>query len=40
MPELLRLADAPPAPPRDEAATRDLAPPVDDGATRDLAVAS
>ena len=34
------LADAPPAPPRDDAATRDLRPPVDDGATRDLAVAS
>jgi HEAT repeat protein len=40
MPELLRLADAPPAPPHDDAATRDLSPAVDDGATRDLAVAS
>lgn len=39
MPELLRLAGAPAAPPRDDAATRDLAPAVDDGATRKLAVA-
>ena len=40
MPELLRLADAPAAPPRDDLATRDLAPPLDDGSTCDLAVAS
>jgi hypothetical protein len=40
MPELLRLADSSPAPPRDDLATPDPAPAPDDVSTRKLAVAS